>query len=81
MTTPDGGTSQLDDPVDWQRQVAEFASKSPQHSECADAAHTQVTLTSDLTGEDRWEATYTLAVQRYHTANHGFLAPEGGDAQ
>lgn len=51
--------------VDWQQQTAEFASKSARHSKAVDAAHAQV-VQGDLTGDARWEATYTLAVQRFH---------------
>lgn len=64
----------MDEPADWQRQVAEFASKSRAHSNAVDEAHAQV-LQGPLTGEDRWEATYTLAVQRFH------MGDAGGDPQ
>lgn len=48
--------------VDWQRQVAEYASKSRRHSQAVEEAQQHVE--SHLIGEDRWEAIYTLAVQR-----------------
>ena len=51
--------------VDWQRQVAEFASKSARHSTACAEAEGQVQITPKGSNEF-YEAVYTLAVQRFH---------------
>lgn len=60
----------MSEEVDWQRQVAEFASKGRKHSDAVDSAQRQVF--GPAKGEpDYWEAVYTLAVQRFHMGDAG----------